>query len=108
MKFRNVHLLDEAELDLRGGETFYNERGQGLGDYFVDSLISDLSSLQHFAGIHARHFGCHRLISKKFPYAVYYEIEEQRVVVIAILDMRRKPNTIRNLVAKRSTTEDIP
>ena len=105
MKFRNVELLDEAELDLRAGESFYNEREVGLGDYFVDCLLSDLSSLQHYAGIHSKRNGCFRLISKRFPFAVYYELEEERVVVIAILDMRRKPNTIRNLVAKRSTTD---
>jgi plasmid stabilization system protein ParE len=105
VKFRNVELLDEAELDLRAGEVFYNEREPGLGDYFVDSLLSDLSSLQHYAGIHSKPFGCFRLISKRFPFAVYYELEHERVVVIAIIDMRRKPNTIRNLVSKRSTTD---
>lgn len=106
MKFRNVDLLDEGDLDLRSGETFYNQRMSGLGGYFVDSLLSDLSSLQHYAGIHAKYFGCYRLISKRFPFAIYYELEERRVVVIAILDMRIKPNTIRNLVSERSTTED--
>lgn len=102
MKFRSVHVLDEAELDLLAGESFYNDREMGLGDYFVDCLISDLSSLQHFAGIHASHFGCYRLISKRFPYAIYYELEEERVVVFAILDMRRNPNTIRKLVSERN------
>ena len=105
MKFRTVDLIDEAELDLRSGEDFYNKRDSGLGDYFVDSLISDFSSLQHYAGIHAKHYGCHRLISKRFPFAVYYELEEERVVVIAIIDMRKKPNTIRNYVSKRSTID---
>jgi hypothetical protein len=105
MKFRNVELLDEAELDLRAGEEFYNQRESGLGDYFVDSVFSDLSSLEHYAGIHAKHFGCYRLISKRFPFAVYYELEDESVVVIAIIDMRRRPNTIRNLVTKRSTPD---
>jgi hypothetical protein len=103
VKFRNVVLLDEAELDLRAGESFYNEREAGLGDYFVDCLLSDLSSLQHYAGIHSKRYGSFRLISKRFPFAVYYELEEEKVVVVAILDMRRKPNTIRNLVEERST-----
>lgn len=105
MKYRNVHLLDEAELDLRGGETFYNARESALGEYFIDSLISDLSSLQHYAGIHAKYLGCHRLISKRFPFAIYYVLEEDRAVVIAILDMRMKPNTIRSLVSNRLTND---
>lgn len=105
MKFRSVELLDEAEIDLRAGESFYNEREAGLGDYFVDSMLSDLSSLQHYAGIHSRPLGCYRLISKRFPFAIYYMLEEDRVVVLAIIDMRKKPNTIRNLVSDRSTDD---
>ena len=105
MKFRNVKLLDEAVTDLRAGEAFYNERELGLGGYFVDCLLSDLSSLQHYAGIHSNRYGCFRLLSKTFPFAIYYELEEKRVTVIAILDMRKKPNTIRNLVAERSTID---
>ncbi|WFB37578.1 type II toxin-antitoxin system RelE/ParE family toxin [Kiritimatiellota bacterium B12222] len=100
-----MELLDEAEFDLHAGESFYNEREVGLGDYFVDCLLSDLSSLQHYAGIHSKRYGCFRLISKRFPFAIYYELEEERAVVIAILDMRRKPNTIRNLVSDRSTID---
>jgi len=40
VKFRTVDLIDEAELDLRSGEDFYNKRDSGLGDYFwiVSSL----------------------------------------------------------------------
>ncbi len=105
MNFREVDLLDEAVTDLRAGEAFYNEREVGLGDYFVDCLLSDLSSLQHYAGIHSKRYGCYRLLSKRFPFGIYYELEEVRVVVIAILDMRRKPNTIRTLVAERSTID---
>jgi hypothetical protein len=56
-----------------------------------------------YSVIAAEHFGCYRQISKRFPFAVYYELEEQRVVVTPILDMRKKPNTIRNLVLERST-----
>ena len=106
MTFRNVYPLDEAERDLLAGIEFYNDREHGLGDYFADCLLSDLSSLQHFAGIHAKYFGSFRSISKRLPFAIYYELEENRVVVTAILDMRQKPNTLRSLVSERSTAED--
>jgi hypothetical protein len=37
-----VQLLDEATADLAGGFRFYERQADGLGDYFLDSLWSDL------------------------------------------------------------------
>jgi hypothetical protein len=59
-------------------------------------LYSDIDSLQLYAGIHIMHFGkYHRLLSKRFPYAVYYQIAENAVLVRAALDLRRDPERIR-------------
>jgi hypothetical protein len=41
-----VQILDEAEQDLVDGFRFYEAQDAGLGDYFPDSLSSDLDSLQ--------------------------------------------------------------
>ena len=65
-----VQVLDEATADLADGFRFYERQADGLGDYFLDSLWSDIQSLRLFGGIHANHNGYHRLISKRFPYAV--------------------------------------
>lgn len=58
----NVQLLDEAEQDLIDGYRFYETQDQGLGDYFLNSLFSEIDSLRLYAGIHSVHFGYHRLI----------------------------------------------
>ncbi len=49
-----IKILEEAEQDLIDGFTFYEAQESGLGDYFLDSLFSDIDSLQLFAGIHPR------------------------------------------------------
>jgi len=67
-----------------------------VGDYFLDSLFSDIDSLRLYAGIHSLHFGYNRLLSKRFPFAVYYRIENDVVRVYAILDCRRDPSWIRD------------
>ena len=69
-----VEILDEAEQDLVDGFLFYESQSEGLGDYFLDSLFSDIDSLQLYAGIHALHFGYHRLLSRRFPFAAYYRV----------------------------------
>jgi len=57
---------------------------------------SDIDSLIVSAGIHAIHFGkYHRLLSKRFPFAVYYRVEEQTALVYAVLDCRQRPAWIR-------------
>jgi hypothetical protein len=41
-------------------------------------------------------FGFHRLLSKRFPYAIYYQIETGNVVVIfRVLDCRQNPRKTR-------------
>jgi hypothetical protein len=91
-----IEILDEVENDLVNGYAFYERQPQGLGQYFLDSLFSDLESLHIYAGIHAMHFGFHRLLAKRFPFAVYYRIQDKVILVYAILDCRRDPAWIRN------------
>lgn len=77
------------------GSTNASHRGWGLGDYFLDSLFSDIDSLQIYGGIHAREFGYQRLLAKRFPFAVYYRVENNVARVYAVLDCRRDPAWIR-------------
>lgn len=91
-----IEILDEAQEDLIEGHRFYEMQSEGLGEYFLNSLFSDIDSLRIFAGIHPVHFGYHRLLSKRFPSAIYYRIENDTVRVYAVLDCRRNPNWIRN------------
>lgn len=68
-----------------------------MGDYFDESLASDIESLRLYAGIHAKSFGYQRMLSERFPYAVYCEVQgEQEVRVRAVLDCRRDPKWIRS------------
>ena len=87
-----VQILDEAEQDLVDGFCFYEAQDAGLGDYFLDSLFADMDSLQLYGGIHSRHFGYHRLLSKRFPFAIYYQVKARIVRIHAILDCRRDPS----------------
>ena len=86
-----VEILDEAERDMIDGFGFYEAQAAGLGDYFLDSLYADIDSLRLYAGIHPLHSGQHRLLSKRFPFAVYYEVAGNVARVNAVLDCRRDP-----------------
>ena len=66
-------------------------QGVGVGGYFLDSLFSDIDSLVLYAALHRKVFGFHRMLSKRFPYAIYYQIESREMVVYRVLDCRQNP-----------------
>ena len=86
-----IEILDEAVQGLLGGFAFYEGQEEGLGNYFLDSIFSDIESLHLYAGVHALHFDYHRMLAKRFPFAIYYRLKDKMVRVYAILDCRRNP-----------------
>ena len=52
----NVVILEDAAEDLESGAQFYESCATGVGDYFLDSILSDLDSLVLFAGVHPIYF----------------------------------------------------
>lgn len=97
-----IKILDEAEDDLVEGFHFYEDQEAGLGWYFLDSLFSDIDSLLLYAGVHEVVHGYYRALSKRFPFAIYYETDEELIRVHAVLDCRRNPSWIRRRLQKSS------
>lgn len=95
-----MKILDAAEKDLEDGYRFYERTAPGLGSHFLDSVYSDIDSLPYFGGVHRKVFGHHRLLSKRFPFAVYYTIVEDEVLVTAVLDCRQNPSWTREKLMK--------
>jgi len=96
-----IKVLSSAVDDLSAGRIFYEHQAEGVGAYFFDSLFSDIDSLALYAGIHPIIHGYHRMLSKRFPYAIYYKVENDLAVVWRVLDLRRNPDSIRDALVKR-------
>ncbi len=89
-----IRLLEFAKDDLREGWNFYEKNSVGTGDYFLDCIQADVRSLSVYAGIHEVADGFHRMLVKRFPFAIYYLFENDRADIYAILDCRRGPEWI--------------
>ena len=89
-----IEILSIALVDIQSGQHFYEQQQEGLGAYFLDSLFSDIDALLLYAGIHQQFFGYYRALSKRFPYAIYYRVNEQTIQVWRVLDCRQKPSRI--------------
>ncbi len=91
MKFRSVFFTRDAFADLESGRDFYDKSSEATGNYFVASLLADIESLSFYSGIHPVVHEFYRMLAQRFPYAVYYDLQNDEVLVVAILDMRKKP-----------------
>jgi len=88
-------ILTSAIRDIQSGMDFYERQSPGLSSHFQKCLFSDIDSLQICAGIHRKMFGYFRLLSKRFPYAIYYRMDDaQTAVIYRVLDCRRDPKKI--------------
>lgn len=90
-----IEISSDALLDLEEGFAFYQRQSEGLGAYFISCLTSDIEALAYFGGIHEvvnRHY---RALSKRFPFCIYYDIKDDTLIVVAVLDARRNPLWIR-------------
>ena len=87
-----VRVLTSAFNDLAAGRGFYDKQGEGLGDYFFDSVFADVDSLALYGGIHRKVFGHHRRLASRFPYAIYYRMSPEGCVIVhRVLDCRQDP-----------------
>lgn len=95
-----LEVLDQAVEDLIEGFHFYEDQQAGLGSYFLTNLFADIESLRLYGGVHRQAYrNYHRLLSKRFPFAVFYKVEQETVFVHAVVDCRRDPAWIRKRLA---------
>jgi len=59
-----LRILKSAFGDLDQARALYAQHGEALGDYFLDSLFTDIDSPALYAGIHAQIWG---ISSDAFP-----------------------------------------
>ena len=92
MKVFKVIITEFALDDLELGRAFYANKSIKLGEYFFDSLITDIESLNFYAGIHIREDGFYKMLSKRFPYSIYYDLLSNDIArIVAVFDQRKNP-----------------
>ena len=91
----NLRILRSAVEDLASARQFYDQQEIGIGAYFFSCLMSDIESLVLNGSIHRVQHRFHRMLAKRFPYGIYYQLIRSEVVVFRVLDCRRHPDWIR-------------
>ena len=85
-------LRPEAEEDLLDAYRWYDERVSDLGLRFLESVERTLTQVENnpqaFAEVHE---GVRRALIRAFPYGVYFSLEGERIVILAIVHSSRHP-----------------
>ncbi|HXQ74247.1 MAG TPA: type II toxin-antitoxin system RelE/ParE family toxin [Pyrinomonadaceae bacterium] len=81
-----------VEFDVESAFQWYETEEPGLGFEFLKQLRSCYETLLRAPyGYQELRSGIRRALTKRFPYAVYFSIEDEVVVVLAVLHIARDP-----------------
>lgn len=89
---RRLILRPEAEAEMTEAFDWYEERVPGLGGEFllcVDAVFNSiLRNPLQFPRVHR---AARRAITRRFPYAVLFVEDDERVVVLSVFHAKRSP-----------------
>ena len=89
MKWRLV-IRPRAEADLREAQNWYENQRAGLGAEFLAEIDATLQVLIRDPQRHAVYYrGFRRVLARRFPYKLFYRLEDGRLIVFRILHVRR-------------------
>jgi toxin ParE1/3/4 len=82
----------EAEADALAAFRWYNEQVPGLGQEFLAEIDRALATIQANPEVSRKlHRAFRRVLTRRFPYGVFYVVHAERIVVVAILHTARDP-----------------
>lgn len=98
MKYR-VIVRPEAEEDLKEVFSWYEDNRTGLGYDFLLQVDAGINFIKRSPKIHPIEYkGTRKHLIKRFPYKIIYFIEEEKIIVLAVLHGKRSPDLLKNRV----------
>jgi len=88
----SIEAAPAVEADVEAAFDWYEGEEPGLGIEFLEELRAAYSRIldQPF-GYQQLRSGIRRALTRRFPYAVYFSVEEKTIVIISVLSTAREP-----------------
>ena len=98
---KEYQFLPEAEEEMNESAQFYERRSEGLGEDFLDEVQHTVDSLLAFpqSGPVVSE-NLRRRILRRFPFGLLYAIEAERIVIVAVAHLKRRPGYWKDRVEK--------
>lgn len=88
----SVYLRPEAEQDIEEAASWYEKQMAGLGNKFLDEILITLKRVAELPSLYpVVHRNTLRALTHRFPFGIYYLIEGERVVVVAVMHGSQNP-----------------
>jgi len=82
----------KADEEMKAAAAYYEKRVTGLGGDFLDEIEQGLSRIQQFPLLWPIYEGEYRrYLLKRFPYGMIYRIEGEKIFIIAVAHLHKKP-----------------
>jgi plasmid stabilization system protein ParE len=92
MKGRPVRVQPRAKSHLNEAYEWYDEQRAGLGREFLEAIEDCIEQIADNPGMFPVHRGrIRRAVAHRFPYLIFYVVEERESVVIAVFHAARDP-----------------
>lgn len=84
--------MPEAAADLRHARSWYDDIRPELGERFAVAVDKTIEAIaEHPLQFPVVHRGRRRAGVRRFPYGIFFEIQPERIVVIACFHAKRNP-----------------
>lgn len=89
--------LRPAEDEFREAVRYYNRCQKGLGNRFIKEIHKAISRIadapEAWVAVSPR---ARRCLVDRFPYGIIYQIRDDRILILAIMHLSRKPDYWKN------------
>ena len=84
--------MPEAAADLRHARSWYDDIRPELGERFAGAVDKTIEAIaEHPLQFPVVHRGRRRTGVRRFPYGIFFEMQPERIVVIACFHAKRNP-----------------
>ena len=98
MKYK-VIVRPEAEDDLKATFSWYEDKRIGLGYDFLLQVDAGINFINRNPEIHPIEYkGTRKHLIKRFPYKIIYLVEEEKIIILAVLHGKRRPDLIKKRI----------
>ena len=101
-----LRFLPEVEEDIIGGYVWYEAKSPGLGEDFLRMFYAGASEIQWNPFLYPKVYNeFRRRLLRRFPYAIYFMIEDEYIIVFGFFHCARNPSTIKMKLHDREKPE---
>ena len=101
-----LHFFSEVEADVFSAYVWYGAKSPGLGEEFLRIFYACVKEIPENPLLYpkvCREF--RRRLLRRFPYAIYFMIKDNQIIMSGLFHCARDPHTIRTTLQDREEEE---